>query len=293
MWSPGADRRAGLRFLSPLGKSRVGKVPAGKVRNAVNTFIMENTTPPPTRAAPVFVTTAVVALAITGAAIWQVSGGAAGRIPQFGRQAADSPLVMPEKGTPDLSFRPLSPWQSLSVPVAIRLDPPTGTENGALSHNAQPFWAKNEKRGGNHTGDDLNGIGGNNTDLGDPVFAIGDGLVVFAGASTPGWGNVVIIAHKDAEGNPLQSMYAHLDKVEVPKDALVARGTKIGTIGTADGQYPAHLHFELRAGDVVDTGGGYAKQQGDLLNPAETIGKRRKALNEAISPSPLAKALVP
>ena len=256
-------------------------------------FIMENTTPSSPSAVPALVVTAVVALAITGAAIWQVSGGGAGRIPRFGSQSADSALVMPEKGTPDLNFRPLSPWQSLRVPVAVRLDPPAGTENGAFTHNAQPFWAKNEKSGANHTGDDLYGIGGNNTNLGDPVFAIGDGLVVFAGTSTPGWGNVVIIAHKDAEGKPLQSVYGHLDKVEVKTDALVARGTKIGTIGTADGQYPAHLHLELRAGDVVDPGSGYAKKQGDLLDPADTIGKRRKALNEAISVSPLAKALVP
>jgi len=259
----------------------------------MSSFIMENTTPSSPSSAPTLILTTVVALAITGAAIWQVSGGGAGRIPRFGDQSADSPLVMPEKGAPDLNFRPLSPWQSLSVPVATRLDPPAGTENGAFTHNAQPFWTKNEKRGANHTGDDLHGIGGNNTNLGDPVFAIGDGLVVFAGTSTPAWGNVVIIAHKDAEGKPLQSVYGHLDKVEVKNDALVARGTKIGTIGTADGQYPAHLHLELRAGDVVDAGGGYAKQQGDLLNPAETVGKRRKALLEAISPSPLEKVLTP
>ncbi|WAC20204.1 M23 family metallopeptidase [Luteolibacter sp. SL250] len=259
----------------------------------MSTFIMENTTPSSPSAVPALIVTTVVALGITGAAIWQAGGGGTGQIPRFGKQSADSPLVMPEKGAPDLAFRPLSPWQTLTVPTAVRLDPPAGTENGAFTHNAQPFWAKNEKRGANHTGDDLHGIGGNNTNLGDPVFAIGDGLVVFAGASTAGWGNVVIIAHKDAEGKPLQSVYGHLDKVEVKTDALVARGTKLGTIGTADGQYPAHLHLELRAGDVVDAGSGYAKKQGDLLNPAETIGKRRKALNEAISASPLAKALVP
>jgi len=237
--------------------------------------------------------TALIACAITGAAIWQVSGGSGGRLAKFGSQSADSALVMPEKGVPDLRFHPLSAWQAANIPTATRLDPPTGTENSAFSYNAQPFWAKNEKRGGQHTGDDFNGIGGKNTDLGDPVFAIGDGLVVFAGQSTPGWGNVVIIAHKDAEGKPLQSMYAHLDKVEVTKDALVPRGAKIGTIGTADGQYPAHLHFELRTADVPDTGGGYAKHQGDLLNPSEVIGKHRRVPLEAISPSPLGKALVP
>lgn len=233
--------------------------------------------------------TALLALVITGIAIWRVSD--TGKIPKFGQQSPDSALVLPEKGEPDLRFRPLSPWQASAVPVAARLDPATGTENGAFSYNAQPFWSKNDQQEDRHAGDDLNGIGGKNTDLGDPVFAIGDGLVVFAGQAESKWGNVVIIAHKDGEGKPLQTMYAHLDKVEVERDALVPRGAKIGTIGTADGQHPAHLHLELRAGDVVDTGSGYAKQQGDLLNPSETIGKRRRVPLEAISPSPLGKLL--
>jgi murein DD-endopeptidase MepM/ murein hydrolase activator NlpD len=263
------------------------------MRISMSISSMENPNPSTPSTVLPFIVTAVVAMAITGTAIWKATDGGSGPIPKFGNQSADTALVMPEKGVPDLNFRPLSPWQSLTIPTAIRLDPPAGTENGGLVHNTQPFWAKNDKQGTNHSGDDLHGIGGNNTNLGDPVFAIGDGLVVFAGTANPALGNVVIIAHKNAEGKPIQSLYGHLDKIDVKTDTLIARGTKIGTIGTADGLYPAHLHLELRAGEVVEAGGGYAKRQGDLLNPADTIGKNRKALNEAISPSPLAKALIP
>lgn len=237
--------------------------------------------------------TAAIALSIVAIAIWRETGGIPAAVPQFGNQTPNSALVMPPKGEPDLRFQSFSPWHALAIPTAVRLDWPTGTENGGLAYNAQPFWAMNEKRGGHHTGDDFNGIGGSNTDLGDPVFSIGDGLVVFAGESTPGWGNVVMVAHRNPEGKTLLSMYAHLDKVEVTNSSLIARGTKLGTIGTADGRYPAHLHFELRSGTVVETGGGYAKHQGDLLNPSEIITQHRGASLEGISPSPLAKALVP
>ncbi|MFL6595529.1 MAG: M23 family metallopeptidase, partial [Chthoniobacterales bacterium] len=76
-----------------------------------------------------------------------------------------------------------------SLPTAARFDFPLGSENGALAYNAQPFT---ENR---HLGDDLNGIGGENSDLGDPVFAVADGRVIYAQEGGPGWGNIVIVLH--------------------------------------------------------------------------------------------------
>jgi hypothetical protein len=101
-----------------------------------------------------------------------------------------------------------------------------------------------------HLGEDWNGKGGGDTDLGDPVYACADGVVVFSYDVRVGWGNVVIIRHayRDPDGTMRQvdSLYAHLDRRTVRKDQIVRRGQQIGTIGTAHGRYAAHLHFEMR-----------------------------------------------
>jgi len=206
-------------------------------------------------------------------------------------QDADVPLSLPENGEVDPRFQFLSAFQTARIPKAPRFDPPLGTEHSALVYNAQKFWEMNNKRGGHHTGDDLNGIGGMNTDLGDPVFATADGLVIYAGEPSPGWGNLVVIAHKTADGRTLHSMYAHLHRIRVSIGSLVARGGKIGSVGTANGYYPAHLHFEMRASDGVDIGAGYAMFPLNRLDPMGTLNSLRNAAADDLSPSPLGKLL--
>ena len=206
-------------------------------------------------------------------------------------QNADSPLEMPENGELDSRFHFLSAWQSVQIPTALRFDPPLGTEHSGLVYNAQKFWEMNEKRGGHHTGDDLNGIGGMNTDLGDPVFSTADGLVLYAGEPSPGWGKIVVVAHRAKDGRPLHSMYAHLNRIDVNVGQLLERGGKIGRVGTANGYYPAHLHFEMRASDGVDIGAGYAMFPLNRLDPTATIGSLRNAAPDDLTPSPLARML--
>ena len=203
----------------------------------------------------------------------------------------DFPLAMPEKGEVDHRFHFLSAWESAQVPRALRFDPPMGSDHSGLVYNAQKFWEMNDKRGGHHTGDDLNGIGGMNTDLGDPVFCTADGLVLYAGEPSPGWGKLVVIGHRTADGKMLHSMYAHFHRIDVSKGDLVARGGKVGLVGTANGYYPAHLHFEMRASDGVDIGAGYAMFPLNRLDPMGTVDSLRNAAVEDLSPSPLLKAL--
>jgi len=186
------------------------------------------------------------------------------------------------------AFSFVRPIEAALTPRATRFDSPLGSENGALTYNAQPFMNFNSGFGSNHLADDLNGIGGMNTDLGDDVFAVAAGRVIYAADAGEGWGNLVIIEHALGESRArrmLQSVYAHLDKFFVASGALVQRGDMIGKVGDANGRYPAHLHFEMRESDVADPGQGYSKHKLNRINPSDTIenlkGAEEGTLNRA------------
>ncbi|MBC7980720.1 MAG: M23 family metallopeptidase [Armatimonadetes bacterium] len=230
---------------------------------------------------------------LIGFAFWQSSRHGFAEVKFDGFQAADFQLEMKANAKPDLRFHFLSAWQVNQIPIAASFDMPLGSENGALVYNAQKFWEMNDRRGGHHTGDDLNGIGGMNTDLGDPVFAAGDGLVVFTGEPSPGWGNIIILAHRDFEGSPIHTMYAHLLNIEITLGSLVGRGMRIGSVGSASGHYPAHLHFEMRGSDGIDIGAGYAMKPLNRLDPATVIAALHDADQSGISPAVLAITSAP
>jgi hypothetical protein len=229
----------------------------------------------------------VIAAGLVGYAVWKSSRTGVAEVKMVGFQDYDVPFGMPEGGKPDMRFHFLSAWQANRIPAATTMDTPMGSENGALVYNAQKFLEMNEQRGGRHTGDDLNGIGGMNTDLGDPVYAAGDGLVVYAGEPSPGWGNVVVLAHRDPDGKTVHTMYAHLLETKAVLDSLVARGEVIGTVGTAGGRYPAHLHFEARSSDGVDIGAGYVSQPLNRLDPAALVAALHDPGPGGISPAAL------
>jgi len=102
-----------------------------------------------------------------------------------------------------------------------------------------------------HYGEDWNGRGGGNSDLGDPVYAIADGVVTFSANVRGAWGNVVLTRHayRDPSSGKVKyvdTLNGHLDRIMVKLGQTVKRGQQIGTIGTNSGMYPAHLHFEMR-----------------------------------------------
>ena len=57
-----------------------------------------------------------------------------------------------------------------------------------------------------HTGEDWNGRGGGDTDLGDPVYAVSHGRVVGSGYYTPSWGNIVLLEHALSDGTRVKIM---------------------------------------------------------------------------------------
>jgi murein DD-endopeptidase MepM/ murein hydrolase activator NlpD len=210
---------------------------------------------------------------------------------KIGFQDSAQPLGMPENGEIDHRFQAVGAWTMARIPKSPRWDVPMGSEHGALTYNAQKFFEPNPERGGPHHGDDLNGIGGMNTDRGDPIFAAADGLVLYAGEPSPGWGNTVILAHRTEKEGVLHTMYAHLDRIVVAVGSLVARGSRIGTNGTANDNYPAHLHLEVRSSDHIDIGGGYGEDPLNRIDPMATILRLRGAAADDLSPSPLPHAL--
>ncbi len=187
--------------------------------------------------------------------------------------AANEPLSnCPDTLIPGLIL--LTADQLERIPLADGFQWPVGTRNMAMMYDAQPFGAMNEKRGGYHVGQDLNGIGGENTDMGEPVFAAARGLVVYSGVPHEGWGNVVVIAHRlPGSDEIIQTLYAHLNQRAVRPGQLVGRGQNIGSIGTANGHYLAHLHFEAIKSRCNEAGmpGYHAKGTMNRMNPAELI----------------------
>jgi len=174
----------------------------------------------------------------------------------------------------DLAFQIPSALELASIPTATRFDFPLGSENGALAYNAQPFTQNK------HLGDDLNGIGGENSDLGDPIYCIADGRVWLARDGGPGWGNVIIVVHacvENGERKYVQSYYGHVDQVLVHAGEDVRRGQKIATVGTANGRYLAHLHFEMREFITPFIGPGYRENTSGWLNPTQFIEQHRGA----------------
>jgi hypothetical protein len=133
--------------------------------------------------------------------------------------------------------------------------------------DAKGYYKARGFRPNGHLGEDWDGVGGGDTDLGDPIYSIGGGMVVFARDCHMGWGNVVIVRHAYREARMtrnIDSLYAHLQKILVHGGQAVKRGQQIATSGNAHGLYDAHLHFEIRKN--IEVGMSRAKFAQDLSN---------------------------
>jgi murein DD-endopeptidase MepM/ murein hydrolase activator NlpD len=83
-------------------------------------------------------------------------------------------------------------------------------------------------------------------DVGEPVYAIAPGEVIYAGDGLRGYGNVVILRHDRRR----TSLYAHNSALKVKKGDTVAQGTVIALLGSTGHSTGPHVHFEIRDGDV-------------------------------------------
>ncbi|UOG58330.1 M23 family metallopeptidase [Leptospira noguchii] len=152
--------------------------------------------------------------------------------------------------------------------ISDGFDFPVGKPSAKGYIDKQPF-GKNF-----HLGEDWNAVGRN--DYGDPVYAVSHGIVKFIGDEGPGWGTVIMITHLLPNGKKINSLYAHLSKINVSKGDRIKKGKMIGRIGDANGRYGPHLHFEMRDDFFLPTGSGYSRNTSGYLNPKVFIRKNRK-----------------
>lgn len=80
---------------------------------------------------------------------------------------------------------------------------------------------------------------------GEPIHAAFDGKVRYAKYNTGGFGNLIILRHR----NGLETWYAHLSKRNVEAGNYVKAGQIIGFGGSTGRSRGPHLHFEMRYAD--------------------------------------------
>lgn len=99
---------------------------------------------------------------------------------------------------------------------------------------------------------------------GTPVYATAPGTVIHAGddlgtifgPSPDYYGNLVVIQHDFTapDGQPVFTLYGHLDRVNVQTGQRVEQDAEVGVIGDTGIAIGPHLHFEVRVGNPFDFG---------------------------------------
>ncbi|MEY2509819.1 MAG: hypothetical protein QOE26_582 [Verrucomicrobiota bacterium] len=157
--------------------------------------------------------------------------------------------------------------------IADGFDFPVGKPEAEGYYKARGF------RAGGHVGEDWDGVRGGDTDLRDPIYCAGDGIVVFARDVHLGWGNVIIVRHAYRESGNVRyvdSLYGHLNSMLVSRGQRVSRGQQIATMGTAHGQYDAHLHFEIRKNlEIGMSRSKFGKDFSNYYDPTQFINSHR------------------
>lgn len=96
---------------------------------------------------------------------------------------------------------------------------------------------------------------------GTPIFAVANGVVIFAGL-LGGYGKVVKIKHQDN----YMTLYAHQSRIKVKSGDIVKKGDIIGFVGSTGRSTGPHLHFGLYL-------------NGRAINPMQMIKFSSKSLN--------------
>jgi hypothetical protein len=160
------------------------------------------------------------------------------------------------------------------VELADGFDFPVGKPNAVGYYKARGFTPNG------HLGEDWNGVGGGDSDRGDPIYAVAHGIVIVADDFRAGWGNCIIVRHayRDHSGRiaMVDSQYAHLETRISKVGDTVKRGQLIGTMGGNRGMYPVHLHFEMRKNLQIGMNRTqFARDYSNYYSPTAFINQHR------------------
>lgn len=124
---------------------------------------------------------------------------------------------------------------SVAAPRPVK----SGSVATAIGNFARPLLGGRKTQGiHGHNGVDIAAY------VGTPVYAASGGQVIVARSSgyNGGYGNMIIIKHS----NTVQTVYGHMNSVNVSAGQTVSKGQTIGTVGNTGRSTGPHLHFEVR-----------------------------------------------
>ncbi len=158
--------------------------------------------------------------------------------------------------------------------LADGFDFPVGKPNGDGYYKSRGYWPNG------HLGEDWNGRGGGNSDLGAPIYSTARGVVIISENVGGGWGQCVIVRHayRDETGkiSMVDSLYAHLYQRTVKLGQVVEKGQLVGTMGSNNGMYFVHLHFEIRKNLRIGMNRTqFARDNSNYYSPTDFINKNR------------------
>ncbi len=128
-------------------------------------------------------------------------------------------------------------------------------ENGVITNEFMGVDLGSAQTG--HTGIDIGGK------VGEPIYAMADGVVIRAGFQSEA-GNNVIIKHK-IENKDYVSFYGHMNKTPLVKVGdKVTVNTKLGELGATGNVTGPHCHFEIQVNTTTNN-------HDKAVNPREYI----------------------
>ena len=135
---------------------------------------------------------------------------------------------------------------ALCIPaiIPIRPDSRKFRHTSVFGYRSDPFTHQSRF----HAGNDFA------CDIGNTVYATGDGVVESVRTEFSGYGLSVLVDH----GFGYKTRYAHMSRIDVEEGMKVRRGTQLGLSGNTGRSTGPHVHYEvIYKGKPVDPGNYY------------------------------------